>query len=105
MLSALTRLTGLGKQLTASILRGAHAAIGRIKRTVRGAWRHHHLRVTTNAAYAAAAAAVLSGLLGFTGYRDVLAAVLTAVFGVHVHRSTGTSTVMTALHDEWEEYE
>ena len=74
----LSRLTAGLRRLAAAVTGIATRLVGRWRR----AWPAHVARVATDPAYAAAAAAILAGMLGLIQPREVLAAVLTAAISV-----------------------
>ena len=75
----LSRLLRCARKMAATIVRAVAQAVG----WWRGkAWSAHVERVASNPAYAAAAAAILAGLLGLLPAREVIAAVLTVAISV-----------------------
>lgn len=73
----------------------------RVVRVARRLWRGHVDRAATDAAYAAAAAAVIGGLLGFVPARDVIAAVLAAALGIYINGPRPAGGLARAL-DPWD---
>lgn len=87
------------------VRRAIRAAADWIGRRLRSLWSEHLDKVTHNAAYAAATATVLSGVLGLIPLRDVLGTVLAAALGVWLQggRHFGTSgNSMTRWDDPYD---
>lgn len=102
MLCSFIRLVRTVEHRVGRAIRSAADWIGRRLRTL---WSEHLDRVTHNAAYAAATAAVLSGVLGLIPLRDVLGTVLAAALGVWLKggRHFGTSgDSMTRWDEPWD---
>jgi len=68
------------KRAVRALLQRAAAAADRL-------WKQHRRQVVSNASYTVAVGAVVAGALGFVPWRDVAAAVLTAVLGCAVNGS------------------
>ncbi|HEY2299780.1 MAG TPA: hypothetical protein VGH43_18765 [Jatrophihabitans sp.] len=90
-------LAGLARKVDEVITR----TVRRVACAARRLWRGHVDRAATNAAYAAAAAAVIGGLLGFVPARDVIAAILTAVFGIYINGARPAGGLARAV-DPWD---
>jgi hypothetical protein len=83
-----------------SIRRPAHRIVLRLR-----SLRSRHLqKVSTDAPYAAASAAVLSGLLGLIPMRDVLGAILAAALGVYLKGSQASSGSMPRWDGPYDDY-
>src|SRR3954465_11135003 len=94
-------LIRLANKIADAAVRAMRAAIRWLSHRLRQLWTDHIDKVSDNPAYAAAAGAVIGGLLGFVSPRDVAAAVLTALLGVYVTGAGRTSNNGRA-DDPWD---
>jgi len=92
----------LVRKINEVVSRAARAAATWLARRLRKLWAEHIDRLSNNAAYAAAAGAIVGGLLGFMPARDVLAAVLAAVLGVSINGARPTRSAMNRWTDPWD---
>jgi len=82
----LPRLPYCAPRTAAWVVRAVAHVVGWWRGT---AWPDHLNRVATNPAYAAAAGAILAGMLGLLPAREVIAAVLTAMVGALLRERPG----------------
>jgi hypothetical protein len=85
-----------------SIARAVTALAKHIAERLCRAWKLHGQWVATDAVYAAVTATVLAGILGLVPVTDVLSAVLSAVFGVHMSHRHGQHRDTKRWSDDWE---
>jgi hypothetical protein len=95
-------LIGVAKRIIKTVTRAATAVARWIARCLRQAWKSHGDRVATDAVYAAVTATVLAGLLGLIPVKDVLSAVLTAVFGLYTANRRSHTRDAQRWSDDWD---
>ena len=95
-------LIRVAKKIIKTVTRAATAVAKWIAQCLRRAWKSHGDRVATDAVYAAVTATLLAGLLGLIPVTDVLAAVLSAVFGVHMTSRHGHSRDVNRWNEDWD---
>lgn len=100
----LCRLIRFNRKLQRFLRRAVIAVAERLTRRVRVLWHAHLEKVATNAAYAAATAAVLGGVLGVIPVRDVLAAVMAAAFGVYIKGTQHAAAMSGRWEDPWDKF-
>ncbi len=99
----LCRLIRLARRIDEIVADRLRRIARRIAGLIRRAWRDHLDQVANNAAYAAAAGAVIGGLLGFVPARDVIAAVLAAALGLYVNGARPAGGTVRGV-DPWDLY-
>ena len=95
-------LIRVAKRIGRTIARAVTAFAKRIAERLRRAWKSHGDRVATDAVYAAVTATLLAGLLGLIPVKDVLSAVLTAVFGLYTANRHSHTRDAQRWSDDWE---
>jgi hypothetical protein len=95
------RLIGFARGVQDILTRAVRAVTDWLSSRLRRARNAHLDAVANNAAYAAATAAVLGGVLGLIPARDVLAAILAAVPGVYARRF-GAAGTTNRWPDPWD---
>ena len=95
-------LIRVAKRIGRTIARAVTAFAKHITERLHRAWDSHGQRVATDATYAAVTATLLGWTLGLIPVKDVLSAVLTAVFGVYTANRHSHTRDAQRWSDDWE---